>query len=224
MYFWTSCKRFYPYTTQLLQRSLRETALWNWHVKTEERLKEYTQHLLPLKVADSVRIQNQTGRHPLKWDKIGQVIEVHQFDQYAIHVDGSGGIILHDRKFFHCYTPVYEPAVWWTDLEGTHTPNVPQLNVPLMWTKTETSLVSPMSTRITHQYVQSLFGAINHLEYDNGHEIPYPVRAPCASPPFIIIINYSWSNVSGTATHSSSNATANNTHTYTCNSVIFNVT
>ena len=40
-------------------------------------------------MGDDVRIQNQIGPNPLKWDKTGKVVEVHQHDQYVIKVDGS---------------------------------------------------------------------------------------------------------------------------------------
>ena len=51
-------------------------------------------------VGDHVRIQNQVGNHPNKWDKTGVVIEVHQYHQYVIRVDGSGRITLRNRKFY----------------------------------------------------------------------------------------------------------------------------
>ncbi|GFO45517.1 transcription factor iiib 90 kda subunit [Plakobranchus ocellatus] len=59
-----------------------------------------------LAVGDCVRIQNQTGPHPTKWDKTGIVIQVHQFDQYVIRVDGTGKITLRNRKFLHLYHSV----------------------------------------------------------------------------------------------------------------------
>ena len=63
-------------------------------------------HKAPLIVGDHVRTQNQTGTHPTKWDKTGLVIEVRQFDQYVIRVDGSGRITLRNRKFLRKYQPV----------------------------------------------------------------------------------------------------------------------
>jgi hypothetical protein len=50
--------------------------------------------LLPLKVGDLIRIQNQTGPYPRKWDKNGTVIEVYQYDQYVVCIDGSDRITL----------------------------------------------------------------------------------------------------------------------------------
>ncbi|GFN83680.1 Pol polyprotein [Plakobranchus ocellatus] len=53
-------------------------------MRAAERLSEHTRVLPPLTVGDSVRIQNQTGPHPTKWDKTGTVVEVRQFDQKCI--------------------------------------------------------------------------------------------------------------------------------------------
>ena len=71
---------------------------------------EHTKRLPPLVVGDSVRIQNQVGAHPNKWDKTGNVIKVRQFDQYVIRVDGSGRVTIRNRKFLRKYTPVATPA------------------------------------------------------------------------------------------------------------------
>ena len=53
-----------------------------------------------------VRIQKQIGPHPNKWDKTGAVVEVRQFDQYVVRVDGSGRMKLRNRKFLRKYVPV----------------------------------------------------------------------------------------------------------------------
>jgi hypothetical protein len=53
-----------------------------------------------------VRIQNQIGHYPLKWDKTGVIIEFPQFDQYVVKVDGSGRVTLRNRKFFRKYVSV----------------------------------------------------------------------------------------------------------------------
>ena len=70
-----------------------------------ERWTEHTLRLSPLKVGDTVRIQNQTGPYPTKWDKTGLIIEVRQFDQYMVRVDGSGRVTLRNRKFLRKYEP-----------------------------------------------------------------------------------------------------------------------
>ena len=70
-----------------------------------ERLTEHTQKLPDLILGDHVRIQNQIGSQPRKWDKSGKVVEVCQHDQYVIKVDGSGRVTLRNRKFLHRFIP-----------------------------------------------------------------------------------------------------------------------
>ena len=83
----------------------REEELRNRHIKIAVGLSQHTRHLTPLVIGDHVRIQNQTGPHPTKWDQTGIVIEVHQFDQYVVCVDGSGLVTLRNKKFLRRYTP-----------------------------------------------------------------------------------------------------------------------
>ena len=83
----------------------REVALRNRHMRAHERLSEHTRALPPLVVGDTVRLQNLLGPHPNKWDKTGVIIEVRQFDQYVVRVDGSGRVTLRNRKHLRAYTP-----------------------------------------------------------------------------------------------------------------------
>ena len=98
--------RYKPHPTWSDTLAAREEALRNRHMKAAERWTEHTKRLPPLVVGDHVRIQNQTGPHPTKWDKTGIVIEVRQFNQYVVCVDGSGRITLRNRKFLRKYTPL----------------------------------------------------------------------------------------------------------------------
>ena len=68
--------RYQPHPTWIDTLKTREDALRNRHMKAAERWSEHTKRLVPLVVGDHVRIQNQTGPHPLKWDRTGRVIEV----------------------------------------------------------------------------------------------------------------------------------------------------
>ena len=99
--------RYRPHQTWRETLVAREEALRNRHMKAAERWSEHTKQLKPLVVGDTVRIQNQTGQFPKKWDKTGCVIEVRQFNQYVVRVDGSGRVTLRNRKFLRKYTPVY---------------------------------------------------------------------------------------------------------------------
>ena len=73
-------------------------------MEIEERLSAHTRRLPQLRVGDWVRIQNQTGNFPRRWDKTGQVIEVHQYNQYLICVDGSNRVTVWNRKFLRKFT------------------------------------------------------------------------------------------------------------------------
>ena len=87
----------------------RDEALRNRHMKEAELWTVHTRRLPPLAVSQHLRIQIQTGPHPNKWNKTGVIIEVHQFDQYVVHVDGFGRITLYNRKFLRRYVPVQAP-------------------------------------------------------------------------------------------------------------------
>ena len=81
----------------------REKALMERHAKEVEAILPHTRKMPPLKVGNSVRIQNQTGNAPRRWDKCWQVVEVRQNDQYAIKVHGSGRVTLRNRQFLRLY-------------------------------------------------------------------------------------------------------------------------
>ena len=98
--------KYLPHQTWRETLSSREEALRKRHIASSERWAEHTRKLPQLKVGDHVRIQNQIGPHPTKWDKTGLIVEVRQFDQYIVRVDGSGRVTLRNRKFLRKYTPV----------------------------------------------------------------------------------------------------------------------
>ena len=104
--------------------SNREEALRNRHMWVAERFSAHTRVLPPLSVGDCVRIQNQTGPHPTKWDKTGIVIEVRQFDQYVVRVDGSGRVTPRNRKFLRHYVPVVPRSLPAPTV--SHTTNIPR--------------------------------------------------------------------------------------------------
>ncbi|KAK3797546.1 hypothetical protein RRG08_054576 [Elysia crispata] len=75
-------------------------------MKDAKKLSAHTRILPPLSVGDCVRISNQTGPFPTKWDKIGIVIEVRQSNQYVVKVDRLVRITLRNIKFLRLYNPV----------------------------------------------------------------------------------------------------------------------
>ncbi|XP_046863513.1 uncharacterized protein LOC124457279 [Xenia sp. Carnegie-2017] len=100
--------RYRPHVTWRETLNAREEALRNRHMRAAERWSEHRRRLPPLSIGHHVRIQNQTGPYPTKWDKTGTVIEVLQHDQYRVKVDGSNRITLRNRKFLRQFTPVQE--------------------------------------------------------------------------------------------------------------------
>ena len=123
--------RYLPHPTWRQTLHAREEALRNRHEKTCERLTEHTQRLPPLKVGDHVRVQNQYGPHSRKWDKTAIVIEVRQYNQYIIKIDGSGRVSLRNRKFLRKYTPVVGPKRHNVEPNCTPiSPNIPNSAIP----------------------------------------------------------------------------------------------
>ena len=93
-----------PHETWRTTAIAREEALRNGHMRCTEYLTEHTKRLPQLAVGDHVRLQNQVGPYPRKWDKTGVVIEVRQYDQYVVRVDGSRRVTLRNRKFLSANT------------------------------------------------------------------------------------------------------------------------
>ena len=98
---------YIPHPTWSDTLNKREEALRKRHFRMSEKWSEHTKSLRPLKVGDFVRIQNQIGNSPLKWDKTGMIIEVLQHDQYRVKVDGSNRSTLRNRKFLRKIIPMF---------------------------------------------------------------------------------------------------------------------
>jgi hypothetical protein len=97
--------KYRPRPEWRLTMEQRELALARRHTRQEKLLTEHTRKLPDLKQGDVVMVQNQTGRHPLKWDKSGMVIEASPFDQYKVKMDGSGRVSVRNRRFLKQITP-----------------------------------------------------------------------------------------------------------------------
>lgn len=100
--------RYQPHPTWVDTLNKREEALRNRHMRAAERWTEHTRRLPQLQVGDHVRVQNQVGPNPLKWDKTGKIVEVHQFDQYVVRMDGSGRPTMRNRKFLRKFIPAVQ--------------------------------------------------------------------------------------------------------------------
>ena len=68
------------------------------HLREKTKWSEHTRQQEPLQVGHQVSVQNLAGNYPLKWDKTGIVVEVKQFDQYGVKLDGSNRITYRNRK------------------------------------------------------------------------------------------------------------------------------
>ena len=86
----------------------REVALQHRSKSAEAVWVEHTRGLPPLKIGDHVIVQNQHGNYPNKWDNRGVVVEVLQFHQYKIRLDGSWQSTLRNRKFLRKFTPLLQ--------------------------------------------------------------------------------------------------------------------
>ena len=120
--------RYHPHNTWRETLEHREEALRKRHMLSHERLSEHTKRLPPLQIGDHVRIQNQVGNHPLKWDKTGVVVEVRQFDQYVVKVDGSGRVTLRNRQFLRKFSPVYSSNILPTETLAKIPPHPVRIN------------------------------------------------------------------------------------------------
>ncbi|XP_057312316.1 uncharacterized protein K02A2.6-like [Hydractinia symbiolongicarpus] len=98
--------KYLPHPTWVSMLEDREKALRRRHMAIAERLSRYSKRLTPLCVGDNVRVQNQTGPYPRRWDRTGSVIEVRQHDQYVVRIDGSRRVTLRNRQFLRKFTPI----------------------------------------------------------------------------------------------------------------------
>lgn len=97
--------QFQPQHNLVNQRVRREQAVSKRLTQGRARWDEHTNGLSPLQCGDQVLIQNQTGRHPTKWDKSGTIVEVHQYHKYSVRVDGSGRLTTRNRRYLRKYNP-----------------------------------------------------------------------------------------------------------------------
>ena len=105
--FINKCPKFENSAVQSIWReawTCKEDALRTRFAKSMEQLNNHARPLPELKTGERVFVQNQTGRHPNKWDRSGIVLENLGHDKYNIKVDGSGRITTRNRRFLRRYT------------------------------------------------------------------------------------------------------------------------
>ena len=50
-------------------------------------------------------VQNLVGNYPRRWERTGTIVEVRQYHQYVVKIDGSGRLTLRNRQHLRRYTP-----------------------------------------------------------------------------------------------------------------------
>ena len=176
--------RYRPHSTWRETLQAREGALRNRHMRVAERWSEHTRRLPPLVVGDRVRVQNQVGPHPTKWDKTGTVIEVRQYDQYVVKMDGSGRMTNRNRKFLRKYIPVMPPTPTISiskDLAYQKSPNVPTASLPLQQHGVPNL---PPPSRTMPEQLQDTTGVEPNLPMLE-HAPPEPTATPPSSEPVV---------------------------------------
>ncbi|MCW4345270.1 MAG: RNase H-like domain-containing protein, partial [Candidatus Thiodiazotropha endolucinida] len=103
--------RYTPHETWTELLSHRELALARRHSRDHERWKERTHKLPPLQVGDHVYLQNLVGNHPRRWERTGIVVEVRQYHQYVIRMDGTGRVTIRNRQHLRKFTPFHIPSI-----------------------------------------------------------------------------------------------------------------
>ena len=97
--------RYCPHPTWRETMMHREQALAKRHSREHEKWQQHTRPLPSLKVGDHVYVQNLTGNHPKRWERTGVVVEVRQFHQYVVKIDGSGRLTIRNRQHLRQFTP-----------------------------------------------------------------------------------------------------------------------
>lgn len=97
--------RYCPHPTWTETLINREKALAKRHSREHEKWREHTRSLLLLRIGDHVYLQNLIGNHPKRWERTGTIVEVRQFHQYVVKIDGSGRLTLRNRQHLRKFTP-----------------------------------------------------------------------------------------------------------------------
>ena len=187
--------RYCPHSTWVETLAHRERALAKRHTREHEKWSEHTRSLPALHIGDKVYIQNLVGNHPRRWERTGTVVEVREFHQYLVKVDGSGRLTLRNRQHLRRFTPFntkqidvesLSPAT--QDVQPMRPSNVVQhrdstANTPRanQLTPPHHSPISPPPNEEDHQLMPTLIDSPSseHLdkEVENAQEVPLEVRS-----------------------------------------------
>ena len=97
--------RYCPHPTWTETIANREKTLDKRHTREREKWQEHTHALPSLKIGDHIYLQNLVGNHPRRWERTGTVVEVRQFHQYVVKIDGSSRVTLRNRQHLRKFTP-----------------------------------------------------------------------------------------------------------------------
>lgn len=89
----------------VLTAEAREKALSKHHIMRHSDLLSMSRQLRPLKLHDTVQVQNQHSNHANKWDLSGTIVEILDFDAYLVKMDGKGRISKRNRQFLRSIIP-----------------------------------------------------------------------------------------------------------------------
>ena len=150
----------------VLTADLREKALARRHQVREEQLSQHTKELKPLKIGDSVQVQNQTGPNKNKWETSGVIVEVMGHQAYMVKMDGSGRTSKRNRRFLRLILP-YNRALLPTSL--------PLLSKDNEMLSIKSQCTAQLSTAQHASAQQHISDHNNSHYYDSGHHQP-PAR------------------------------------------------
>ena len=71
-----------------------------------EQWEANTKDLTPLPKGGNVFLQILMGSDPIRWERIGKIVECKEYDQYLVKVDGTGRTTLRNRKHLMKFQPI----------------------------------------------------------------------------------------------------------------------
>ena len=104
----TRLELLHPHKQWIIAAKNRETTLQHKNSAMQNRYNQFTKELHPLSVGDTVMVQDHDGRR--RWYKTGVIVEC-QGRRYTVRMDGSGRILLRNRKFLRPHQ-ASGPSCW----------------------------------------------------------------------------------------------------------------
>ena len=99
-----SLGKYWPHSTWQELIDNRAKALAKGHNREREKWDEHSRNFKALDVGDNVYLQNLNGNNTIRWDRNGVIVEMAPFRQYTVTIDGSGRVLLRNRKNLWIFT------------------------------------------------------------------------------------------------------------------------